>query len=76
MTEPSNQFRIAVSNCGIGAAPHMTSQRDHAAETYFAIVALLESTITSIASRPELEKLRDKLEQEMADIMQKSEKAA
>jgi hypothetical protein len=39
-------------------------------------VALLESTITSIASRPELEKLRDKLEQEMADIMQKSEKAA
>jgi hypothetical protein len=54
----------------------MTSQRDHAAETYFAIVALLESTITSIASRPELEKLRDKLEQEMADIMQKSEKAA
>jgi uncharacterized protein involved in response to NO len=39
---------------------------DQKAVAYFAIVGLLESRIISPATRRQLERLRDKLEQEMA----------
>jgi hypothetical protein len=43
----------------------MTSERDHTAEAYFAIFALLESPIISPDRRRELQGLRHKLEKEM-----------
>ena len=43
----------------------MTNQRDHTAEAYFAVVALMESTVISPEKKRELERLRRKLEQEM-----------
>jgi hypothetical protein len=52
----------------------MTAERDHIAEAYYAIVALLESRIISPATRLELEKLRHKLEGEMAVELNKFRK--
>jgi hypothetical protein len=62
---------LAISKCGIGRAP-MTNERDHTAEAYFAVVGLLESAIISPVRRHELEKLREKLEKEMAAELDKS----
>lgn len=50
----------------------MTNERDHTAEAYFAVVGLLESAIISPVRRHELEKLREKLEKEMAAELNKS----
>jgi hypothetical protein len=61
----------SISNGGIGRAI-MTNERDHTAEAYFAIVALLESPIISPTRRHELETLRDKLEKEMAAQLNQS----
>jgi hypothetical protein len=65
---------LAESNGGIGRAT-MSMERDHTAEAYFAIVALLESPIISPATRRELEKLSERLEKEMAADLNKSYKA-
>ena len=55
----------------------MSTQRDHTAEAYFAIVALLESSITSPATRRQIEIFRDHLEKEMArELNQSSDIAA
>ena len=66
---------LAITNCGIGRAT-MSTQRDHTAEAYFAIVALLESSITSPVTRRQIEIFRDHLEKMARELNQSSDIAA
>lgn len=70
---PTNSA-LSVSNSGIGAAPPrpMTTKRDHIAESYYAVVALLESRIISPATRHQLEIFQAYLEKEIADELNNS----
>jgi len=61
----------SISNSGIGRVT-MTNERDHIAEAYHAIVALLESRIISSITRRQLEIFRQHLEQEMAAELNES----
>ena len=54
----------------------MTSQRDQKAAAYSAIIGLLESRIISPTTRQELERLRDEIEKEIVDELNKSKQAA
>jgi len=54
----------------------MTTSRDHIAEAYKAIVALLESRIISLGTRRQLEVFRVYLEKELAEELNKSHNAA
>ena len=50
----------------------MTKGRDQTAEAYFAVVGLLESAINSPINRRQLERLRDKLVEQMLAELNKS----
>jgi hypothetical protein len=54
----------------------MTTSRDHIAEAYYAVVALLESRIISLATRHQLEVFQVYLEKELAEELNKSYNAA
>lgn len=54
----------------------MTAERDHIAEAYFAITALLQSKIISPPTRHRVKVLREILEEEIATEINKSRHGA